>query len=105
MRRHHDMGGLEGGPIEQGEHEFEPWEKRVNAMTRLLSDEKRKLLRVDELRRAIEDMAPDEYDEAGYYGRWAAAMSELMIEKGIITINELRAKLAEVQPEDEELGK
>jgi hypothetical protein len=99
------MGGLEGGSIEQGQHEFEPWEKRVNAITRLLSDEKRKLLRVDELRRAIEDMAPDEYDEAGYYGRWAAAMSVLMIEKGIITIDELRAKLAEVQPENEELDK
>ena len=105
MRRYHDMGGLEGGPIEQDEHEFEPWEKRVNAITRLLGDDTRKLLRTDELRRAIEDMAPEEYDEAGYYGRWAVAMTKLMIEKGVITIDELRAKLAELQPEDEELSK
>ena len=54
--------------------------------------------------RATEDMAPDEYDEAGYYGRWAAAMSKLMIEKGVIKIGELRAKLADVPPEDEESG-
>ena len=54
------------------------------------------------LRRAIEDMAPEEYDFAGYYGRWAAAVAALMIEKGVVTIDELRAKLAELQPEDQE---
>ena len=100
MRRHHDMGGTDGGLVDQRGHEPEPWEKRVNAITRLLGDDKRSLLRVDELRRAIEDMAPEEYDAAGYYGRWTAAMAKLMIEKGVVTIDELRAKLAEVQPED-----
>ncbi len=102
MRRHHDMGGLDGGPVDPHGHDPEPWEKRVNAITRLLGDDKRSLLRVDELRRAIEDMAPEEYDAAGYYGRWAAAMAALMIEKGVVTIDELRAKLAELQPEDQE---
>ena len=102
MRRHHDMGGFDGGPVDQRDHDPEPWEKRVNAITRLLGDETRGLLRVDELRRAIEDMAPEEYDAAGYYGRWAAAMAKLMIEKGVVTIDELRTKLAEVQPEDQE---
>jgi len=102
MRRHHDMGGLDGGPVDLREHVPEPWEKRVNAITRLLGDQKRRLLHVDELRRAIEDMAPEEYDVAGYYGRWAAAVAALMIEKGVVTIDELRAKLAELQPEDQE---
>ncbi len=101
MRRHHDMGGLDGGSIDGRDHDFEPWEKRVNAIMRLLGDEKRQLLRVDELRRAIEDMAPEEYDEAGYYGRWAGAMTKLMIEKGVVTIDELREKLESVPPKDE----
>ena len=102
MRRHHDMGGLEAGLVDQRGHELEPWEKRVNALARLLEEETRGLLRVDELRRAIEDMAPEEYDDAGYYGRWAAGMTKLMIEKGVVTIDELRAKLADVEAEDQE---
>ena len=103
MRRHHDMGGTRGGQIDPHERDLAPWEKRVDAMTRLLGDNKRKLLRVDELRRAIEDMAPKEYDDAGYYGRWATAMSTIMIEKGIVTIDELRTKLAEIQLDVKEL--
>jgi hypothetical protein len=96
------MGGLEGGIVDQDGHELEPWEKRVNAIARLLEDETRSLLRVDELRRAIEDLAPEEYDAAGYYGRWAAGMAKLMVEKGVVTIDELRAKLTDVQAEDQE---
>lgn len=102
MRRHHDMGGSGGGEIDPHESYPEPWEKRVDAMTRLLGDDKRKLLRVDELRRAIEDMASEEYDEAGYYGRWATAMATIMIEKGVITIDELRTKLVAFQLDDKE---
>ena len=55
-RRHHDMGGLPAGPVDQDQHDKSPWEKRVDALMRLLSDEQRRLLRVDELRRAIEDL-------------------------------------------------
>ncbi len=100
MRRHHDMGGLEAELVDQRGHELEPWEKRVNAIARLLEDETRELLRVDELRRAIEDMAPEEHDAAGYYGRWAAGMAKLMVEKGVVTIDELRAKLAALVTRD-----
>ncbi len=51
MRRHHDMGGLDAGPVERAEHDYAPWEKRVDAILRLLSDRKRRILVTDELRR------------------------------------------------------
>ncbi len=69
MRRHHDMGGLNAGPVEPTEHDFSPWERRVDAIVRLMSDKKRRLLRVDELRRGIEDLGPDAYDQYNYYER------------------------------------
>ena len=36
MRRHHDMGGEPAGPIDRHEHDLAPWEKRVDAILRLL---------------------------------------------------------------------
>ena len=53
MRRTHDMGGLEAGKIELAPHDVAPWQKQTLAMRAVLGDEKRKLVRIDELRRAI----------------------------------------------------
>jgi len=89
MRRHHDMGGLAAGPVERSEHDYSPWEKRVDAIMRLLSDNKRRLLRVDELRRGIEDLGPGAYDQLSYYERWISSITNLLIEKGFITVDEL----------------
>ena len=89
MRRHHDMGGLEAGPVEISEHDYSPWEKRVDAIVRLLSDKKRRLLTVDELRRGIEDLGSGAYDKLGYYERWISSATNILIEKGVITVDEL----------------
>ena len=101
MRRHHDMGGLEAGPVDRAEHDYAPWEKRVDAILRLLSDPKRRILRVDELRRGIEDLGAGAYDELNYYERWIASISNLLIEKGVITIDELGRKLTDVEARHE----
>ena len=37
LRRHHDMGGLDAGPVTPDEHDYAPWEKRADAIIRLLS--------------------------------------------------------------------
>ena len=97
MRRHHDMGGLPAGPVEPVEHDYAPWEKRVDAIRRLLSDEKRRIMTVDELRRGIEALGPGTYDELGYYERWMASIAEILLEKGVITVDELGRKMAEVE--------
>ena len=56
-RRHHDMGGLDAGPVDRDEHGKAPWEKRVDALLVLLGQ--RKIVCVDELRRGIEELGAD----------------------------------------------
>ena len=101
LRRHHDMGGMAAGPVDRAEHDHAPWEKRVDAILRLLADPKRRILRVDELRRGIEDLGPGAYDELSYYERWIASISNMLVEKGVITIDELGRKMAEVEARHE----
>lgn len=97
MRRHHDMGGLEAGPVDQSEHDYTPWEKRVDAILRLLGDKKRQLMTVDEHRRAMEELGPGAYDELSYYERWISAITTILIEKGVISIDELGRKMEDVR--------
>ena len=94
-RRHHDLGGLEAGPIDREEHDKAPWEKRVDALMVLLGE--RRIVGVDELRRGIEDLGADAYERYGYYERWIASMTNLLIEKGIIGVGELGARMAEIE--------
>lgn len=96
-RRHHDLGGQTAGPIERAEHDYAPWEKRVDALLRLLSDRQRRIMTVDELRRGIEELGPGAYDELGYYQRWMASIGNILIEKGVISVDELGRKMAEVE--------
>lgn len=96
-RRHHDMGGLEAGPVEITDHDHAPWEKQVNAMLRLLADPKRGVMTVDELRRGIEDLGPGAYDELSYYERWISSIGNILLEKGVIEVDELGRKMAEIE--------
>lgn len=97
MQRHHDMGGLEAGPVERNEHDYAPWEKRVDAILRLLTDKTRGVMTVDELRRNIEELGPGAYDEMTYYQRWMASIGNNLLEKGVIGVDELGRKMAEVE--------
>ena len=94
-RRVHDMGGLDGPPMELEGHVHEPWEKRVDAIRMLCG--KRELMRTDEMRRNIEDLGPGVYDELNYYERWCAAMTNVLLQKNVITVDELGKKMAEVE--------
>ena len=95
MRGHHDMGGLPAGPVERKEHDPVLWEKRVDAIRALLA--KRDLLRVDELRRNIEALPPDAYEAMTYYERWISAITSTLLQRGVITADELARKMAEVE--------
>ena len=94
-RRHHDMGGLEAGPIDRDEHAKAPWEKRVDALVVLLGQ--RRIVSVDELRRGIEELGADAYDRYGYYERWMASITNLLLEKKIIEVGELGARMADIK--------
>jgi Nitrile hydratase beta subunit len=97
MRSHHDMGGLPAGRVEATEHDYAPWEKRVDALMVLLSAPQRRLLRVDELRRNIEALPPDAYDRMSYYERWMASITATLLQRGVITADELGGKMAEIE--------
>jgi hypothetical protein len=101
MQQHHDMGGLPAGPVDLHEHAYAPWEKQVDALMRLLSDKQRQLITVDQLRRGIEGLGPGIYDELSYYERWIASLTQLMIEQGVISVDELGRKMADVQARHE----
>ena len=96
MRRHHDIGGLDAGPIEQAEHDHLPWEKRVDAIVRLLSSNNRQLLRIDEVRRGIEELGPGTYDEYSYYERWISSVTNILIEKGILNVDEIGRRIEKI---------
>lgn len=97
MPRIHDRGGWPGaGPIDQTEHEHSMWERRVDALMVLLIRPEKRVMRVDELRRAIESLIPSDYEELSYYERWIKAIEALMIEKGLLTQEEVDRKVEEM---------
>ena len=72
--------------------------KRLNdALLMLLSDKKRDLVRVDELRKNIEAIGPDAYDKLSYYERWITSITNTLLERGVFTSDELSRKMAEVE--------
>jgi hypothetical protein len=102
MRSHHDMGGLPAGKVVPAEHDYAFWEKRVDALMRLLSPPENKLLHVDELRRNIEALGPAAYDKMSYYERWMSAICNTLLQRGVITADELARKMAEVEAREGE---
>ena len=97
LRRYHDMGGLDAGPMDQEEAADEPWHKRVKAVVQLLVRNPDSPMNVDELRRGIEDLPPEDYDRLGYYERWTRSTTAILTEKGIFSAAELDAEMAEIE--------
>ena len=93
----HDMGGLDAGRVVYAEHDYALWEKRVDALNVLLSHQDRRLICVDELRRNIEGLGAVAYERMTYYERWIHAITQALIQRGVITIDELARKMAEVE--------
>jgi hypothetical protein len=100
MAAYHDLGGAPAGPVQPTEHDYALWEKRVDAMLVLLND--KGLMRVDELRRAIEGLGSAVYERTTYYERWLAAIVEVMLERGVVSVDELGRKMAEIEARRDE---
>jgi nitrile hydratase subunit beta len=86
VSRVHDLGGQTGfGPVPSGDDDKQPfaadWEARVYALAAVLRQ--RGLFNSDELRDAIERLAPEVYLAASYYERWLGALELLAAEKGV----------------------
>jgi hypothetical protein len=99
QRGHHDMGGQQAGKVEPTEHDYEDWERRVDALMVLCSGikGKKRLLTVDELRKNIESLTPQAYDRLAYYEKWITALTQSLIQRGVITTADLARKMNEVK--------
>ena len=96
MRRPHDVGGLEAGPVETDEHPSAPWEKRVRVVRQVLGRKRPPLVSSDELRRAIEDLGAHDYNRLTYHECWTAAIANILLQKGVISVDEFGKKMDEV---------
>ena len=98
MPKPHDMGGLPNDtPIDQDEHQYMDWEVRMDALHQVLGQ--KGIRRTDEMRRASESLEPDVYNSTSYDEKWTAALEILLVEKGILTTEEIDAKAALLEPE------
>lgn len=96
-RGYHDLGGLPADEVQVEDRPLQHWEKRVHAMVTLLCDSKRNLLTMDQYRCGVESLGEDVYKKESYYARWCGAVANIMVEKGILTSEEIARKLAEIE--------
>ena len=89
------MGGLPAGKVERTEHDHAEWERRVDAMVQLLRGGGR--ITVDELRKNIEALPPQDYDTMAYYEKWIASLTQTLIQRGVVTTDELGRKMEQVE--------
>lgn len=91
MNSVHDLGGVDGfGPIDAPRDEpifSHDWERRVLGLflpTSLVMG-----ATIPEFRHAIERMDPVEYLSTSYYEHWLHAFETLLVEKGVLSAEEL----------------
>ena len=91
----HDLGGRQGfGTVRYGRDAavfHEEWERKANALYGLAV--RHGVFNMDEYRHAIERMSPRHYMSASYYERTLTSLATLLVEKGLVTREELE-KLA-----------
>jgi Nitrile hydratase beta subunit. len=95
-----DFGGLPAEPMVITEHELAPWEKRCHATLECMNW--RGAMSQEEKRRAIEDLGETLYVGHTYYEKWALAAVVRLMDKGVITQDELANKMEEVRGRFEE---
>lgn len=89
----HDYGGVDvNETVVIHDHTvLSQWEKSVHALLVILSSNS--LITTDELRRGVESLNEASYSEWGYYDKWSAAMAVILLERQVISQNELDEEL------------
>jgi nitrile hydratase subunit beta len=90
----HDMGGMHGfGPMQREDNEpvfHELWEGRVYGIARAVRS--LEPFGPGGFRFAIESLTPAQYLASSYYERWLLALEKALVQKGILTEEELEAR-------------
>ena len=82
-------------PLHLEEHVLADWEVVADALTVALGA--RGLRTTDEHRRAMEGLPAEEYLALSYYERWVFGTEALLVEKGILTHEEIDGKVTELE--------
>jgi hypothetical protein len=91
----HDVGGQAAAPEPHLEKDEEEWEMSAYVTCECLAW--RGVWNAEERRRAENDLGATLYFGLPYYARWATAAARVLIDKGLITADELSAKIDEVR--------
>jgi hypothetical protein len=94
-RGYHDIGGDSAGPIPMVELPWQHWEKQSEALRLVLGDGTRNLVSLDELRRGFESFGAETYEGLSFYRRRMEAMIDILIEKDVLSRDELDDAIAE----------
>lgn len=95
MRGPHDVGGLPEGPIETEPHDLSFWEKQIDGIRAVIGA--KGIVTTHENRRYVEGLGDDAYETLTYYERWTAALARQMVEKNILTQDEIDARVREIR--------
>ncbi len=96
MRRPNDIGGTAAGPVDPGPHDPEPWQRRLSALVAALGPRSRNVFRIDEFRRAREDLEPELFQSLSYFELWSQGLTELLIEKGVLGRDEIDDRMRRI---------
>jgi nitrile hydratase beta subunit len=103
----HDMGGMDGfGKVEVEPNEpmfHTAWEARVLAMVRAMGAAG--AFNIDTSRFYREALPPDVYLSSSYYKKWLLGLEDLLVDKGFITADEVKAGRALAPPKPLKRGK
>lgn len=99
----HDVGGLDGGPVDLSDHDTAYWEWQIDAMVRLAL-KKGLISDFAELRDGIEQLTPDDYDKSTYYERWAKSLAYTLVSRGLVSEAQLAEKIDSVRARQEANG-
>ncbi len=99
MARIHDMAGQPAGQVDRSEHPKTEFDKRANALLRLLIHPKTEAIYVDEMRRAVEDLGEEAYTDLSYYERWIEAARVLLVQRGVLTEEEIARRVNKIGEE------
>jgi hypothetical protein len=94
-RTANDLGGLPADPLVISDHELLPWEKRCHALLDIL--DQYKIVNTEEKRRGIDDLGSEIYGKLTYYEKWIVAASNVLMQKGVLTSDEIARKVEEVK--------
>ena len=96
----HDMGGMDGfGKVEAEPNEpmfHHPWEGRVLAMVRAMGAAG--AFNIDASRYYREVLAPEVYLSSSYYQKWLLGLEDVLVDKGYVTADEIKAAHASEAP-------